>query len=171
VRASVGRGRKAKCGPSSLASLLAASVCSRLWPVLTSGHSTRLCNSVRAAVPRDTWKSSEKVSNFHGGQGQKFCPCGGGNKGQMSARLHNQNHTRRRAVRRHTRQSRRRFSRCKGRCRCSGHTADSREQLHLYARYCECVLKLLGWNLTDCDGVYGQYTIMCSVDSVRYVDG
>ena len=36
---------------------------------------------------------------------------------------------------------------------------------------CECVLKLLGWNLTDCDGVYGQYTIMCSVDSVRYVDG
>jgi hypothetical protein len=27
------------------------------------------------------------------------------------------------------------FSRCKGRCRCSGHTADSREQLHLYARY------------------------------------
>ena len=36
---------------------------------------------------------------------------------------------------------------------------------------CECVLKLLGWNLTDCDGVYGQYTItgMCSVDSVRCV--
>ena len=36
---------------------------------------------------------------------------------------------------------------------------------------CECVLKLLGWNLTDCDGVYGQYTVMCSVDSVRCVDG
>ena len=36
---------------------------------------------------------------------------------------------------------------------------------------CECVLKLLGWNLTDYDGVYVQYTIMCSADSVRYVDG
>ena len=42
---------------------------------------------------------------------------------------------------------------------------------YMRLKKCECVLKLLGWNLTDCDGVYGQYTIMCSVDSVRYVDG
>jgi hypothetical protein len=30
---------------------------------------------------------------------------------------------------------------------------------------CECVLKLLGWNLTDCDGVYGQFA-KCDQPSV-----